>query len=513
VNGGRLSETLALLLRENSGRAAILSADAERAIRRRMAARWAGSIAAIVAVGAIGTVTVVDAFAGLRGDSAATQSPIPTPTIGVAAATFPVKGGPEFVSTTAGLKCGDPVPEPHPKEHDVGIALTPTKPDYAGEVIQNPGDTPSVIARLSQTVDTKIGIVADSGISLIIGRDGLVAGVLQYGPPEMGWNALGAGAAYEGQYGTQLVASWIFCPGDDTLTDSKFEAGTYDVVAITRVFSTRESVALYQALGLARGGWNLDPANLDPQGIYIPGSYDCAQTISGQSPARACLPDFTPNAKFDAAAATVTMLYDTKDFVGEFSAVLVSDPVSVFIPGKDSLPWIQGFDAGPLGAFSSIDAFTCGATAGYVSLSNQSSESVALSLDGTSSATMRTGGHFSATAWATGSPDGSRVELLPGARIVYLQSGAVTIPGSNVSTVGDTVVASAAVSAGQPVTTNRFAGPQALPLAIEPLIPCPGIDANTITWSTSAVLVGQWRIVTPDGTVTTMDTGQFLNVN
>jgi hypothetical protein len=477
-----------------------------------MWARWAGSIGAIVAVGAIGTVTVVDAFGGLSGDTAVTNSPIPTPTIGVSVTTFPVKGGPEFASAVAGLKCGDPAPQPHPKEHDVGITLTPTKPDYAGEAIQNPEDTPSVIARLSQTVGTKIGIAADSGISLVIERNGLVAGVLQYSQPEMGWNALGAGAAYEGQYGTQLVAPWITCPGDKTSTGSTLEPGTYDVVGITRVFSTRESVALYQALGLARGGWNLDPANLDPQGIYIPGSYDCAQTISGQSPARACLPDFTPNAKFDAAAATVTMLYDTKDFVGEFSAVLVSDPVSVFIPGKDSLPWMQGFDAGPLGAFSSIDAFTCGATAGYVSLSNESSDAVSLSLDNTSSDAVRMGGHFSATAWAMGIPDGSRVELLPGARIVYLQSGAVTVPGSNVSTVGDTVVASEAVSAGQAVTTNRFAGPQALPLAIEPVTTCPGIDANTITWSTSAVLVGQWRVTTPDGTVTTMDTGQFLNV-
>jgi len=73
-------------------------------------------------------------------------------------------------------------------------------------------------------------------------------------------------------------------------------------------------------------------------------------------------------------------------------------------------------------------------------------------------------------------------------------------------------VASAAVSAAQPVTTDRFKGPQPLPLAVEPLTACPGIDATTISLSASAVLVGQWRIVTPDGTVTTLDTGESLNV-
>jgi len=515
VTHGRLSETLALLLREKHGRAAALSPDAERAIRRRVAARWAGSVGALVAVGALGTATVVGAYGDPHGDESATHDPIPTPTIGVAATTFPIAGGPEFVSPAAGLKCGDPVPKPHPKEHDVGITLIDTNASLAGQVVYDPGALPTVIANLSQTVGTNLGIVADSGISLIIARDGVVAAVIDYSPPQMGWNALHVTASTQGQNSTQLAAPWIYCPGADTSKESSFAPGVYDVVGMTRAFSTPESVALYQALGLSNdySGWNLDPNRLDPQAIYLPGSYDCAQSITQGAPARACLADFTPDAKVDAEASTVTMLYDTKDLVDQFSAVLVSEPISVTIPGNDSLGWLQNSDPGSVGVFDSIDAFTCGASAGYVSIGNQSSTGVFLSLDGTSADEVRAGGGLHATAWGMGVPDGSKVELLAGARIVYLQNSTVTAPNTNAGVGVDTVVASAAAIAAQPVTTDRFQGPQQLALTVEPLTVCPGIDATSITWSTTAVLVGQWRIVTPDGTVTTVDTGQYLNVN
>jgi len=149
MTSGHLSETFALLLRENSGRAATLSADAERAIRRRISARWVGGIGAIVALGALGTAAAAGTYGGRGGDDTATHSPIPTPTIGVAVATFPVTGGPEFVSAVAGWKCGDPAPKPHPTEHDVTIALTATNAAYSGEVIQDPNGMPSVMADLS----------------------------------------------------------------------------------------------------------------------------------------------------------------------------------------------------------------------------------------------------------------------------------------------------------------------------------------------------------------------------
>ena len=512
MTGGGLRETLALLLREKHREAAFLSADAERAIRRRVAFRWAGGIGAVVAVGALGTATVAGAYGGGNGSDSAIHTPIPTPTIGVGLATFPVTGGPEFASPAAGIKCGDPAPHPHPKDHDVKIALKTTNPAYAGEKVQDPETFPSVIATLSQTAGARLGIVADSGISLIVARDGVVVGVVGYGPPETGWNAAGAATTFQRQHGNQLVAPWVNCPGDDPATASGIEPGRYDIVGITRAFSTPESVALFQKLGVYRSGLNLDPANLDPQGVYLPGSYDCAQTINQDSPARACLPDFTPEAKFNADTSTISMLYDKKDLVDQFSAVLVSDPLSVYIPGTDALAWLQDSNWQALGTFDSIADFKCGASTGYISMTNKSSESVSLDITGVSADQMSKGGDFHGTALAGGVPDGSRAELLPGARIIYLQSAVVTIPGTHVSTVGEKVVASATLSAGQPVTTDRFVGPQPLPLAVAPLVTCPGADATNITWSTTAYLVGQWRITTPDGVVLTVDTAQYLNV-
>jgi hypothetical protein len=512
VTGGGLRETLALLLREKHRETAFLSADAERSIRRRVAFRWAGGIGAVIAVGALGTATVAGAYGSLNGSDSAVHTPIPTPTIGVGLATFPVAGGPEFVSPAAGLKCGDPAPPPHPTEHDVTLGVTSTNAISPGEIIRKPEDMPELMAHLSQAPDTDVGVVADSGIFLIIERNGVVAGVVQYGPPNVGWNTSGATNLRQDPSGTQLIASWITCPGDETSGESSFEPGAYDVVAATRVFSTPESVALYQTLGTYRSGWNLDPANLDPQGIYLPGSYDCAQTINQDSPARACLPDFTSDAKFDEEASTISMLYDKKDLVEEFSAVLVSEPVTVTIPGTDSLAWRQGLDWESLGTFDSIDDFTCGATAGNNQLANESHDSVSLSLGLASTSAVRDGAAIDATAWARDVPDGSRVELLPGARLVYLQASTITFPESNVGTDVTTVVASATVRAGQPVTTNRFVGPQPLTITTEPWTMCPGVGDGDITWSNYVLLVGQWRITTPDGTVTTRDTAQYLNV-
>lgn len=466
----------------------------------------------MVVVGAMGMVIVAGAFGGGSRGNGASHSPIPTPTIGVAVATFPVKGGPEFVSAAVGLKCGDPAPTPHPSEHDVRFALTQINAVSPGETIQNPDYMPAINAHLAQTPGTYLGVVADSGISLIIERDGLVAGVVSYGAPEVGWNAPGGMAASQGEYGAQLVASWIFCLGDDPSTATGIEPGEYDIVGITRVFSTPESVALYQALGPARGGWNLDPKQLDPHGIYLPGSFDCAQTIAGDSPARACLPDFTPDAKLDTKASTVTMLYDTKDLVDKFSAVLVSEPVTIAIPGKESLSWMQNLEGGSLGTFKLIGDFTCGASASGISLAKGSGDSVYLSLGMAMAASVRAGGDVDATLWATDVPDGSRVELLQGARIVYLQNSEITAPGSNVSTSVSTVVASASVSATQSITTDRFAGPQPLTITAEPWAMCPGVGDAGATWSNYVLLVGQWRITTPDRTASTVDTAQYVNL-
>ena len=512
MTGDRLRDTFALLLREGHARPATLSADAERTIRRRIGLRWAGRIGALVVVGALGTAAAAGAYGGGVGSPTALESPIPTPTIGVAAVTFPVAGGPEFVSAAAGLKCGDPAPKPHPTEHDVALTLTESSVTYQGSGTQTSIELPAVAAQLSQTPDTELGIVGNSGISLIVARDGAVVGVIPYGGVEPGWNTASRVLSNEGQFSASLVAPWIPCPGDDPSRSSDLEAGTYDIVAMTRVFSTPESVALYQELGFYGSGGNLDPTYLDPQGIYLPGSYDCALTVDQRAPARGCLPDFTDNAAYDADTSTVTMLYKTKDFVKEFSAVLVSAPLTITIPGKEDIAWMQNYESASHDAFDSIGQFTCGATASYISMGHGLGPWVSTSLDESSPGPQVEGGPFAATALAGGISDGSVAELMPGARVVLLQNTMIPDPESNSSTQLQTVIGSAVVSAGGSFTVDRFSGPQPMVFTSEAATACPGVEGGTITRLAVPVLVGTWRVVAPDGTVTTVDFASDLSM-
>lgn len=514
MTGGRLRDTFALLLRETHGRQATLSADAERTIRRRVGFRWAGRIGALVAVGTLGTAALADVYGGGDGGDTALPSPITTPEIGVAAATFPITGGPEFGSATAGLKCGDPAPKPHPTEHDIVLALTPMQVWTVGDPIQTPNDLPGVAPYLSQTPDSELGVVGNSGISLIVERDDVIVGTVPFTGVDVGWNSKISEYRFPrgGEFYAQLAANWISCPGVGHLDNSGIEPGTYDIVAITRVFSTPESVALYQELGFYGSGYNLDRANLDPQGIYVPGSYDCAQAVDQQAPARGCLPDFTNNAAYNADTSTVTMLYDTKDFVEEFSAVLVSEPLTVSIPGKGDIAWEQYSDSAPRTAFDSIDKFTCGASASYISMGPGLGPWVSIELDESNPGPVREGGPFAAKAFATGVADWSVAELMPGARVVYLQNVMIPQPEYDSSTQLETVIGSAAVSAVGSFTVDRFSGPQPISFTSEAATACPGVEGGTITRLAVPVLVGTWRVVATDGTVTTVDFASDLSM-
>ncbi|NTV40127.1 MAG: hypothetical protein HGA51_09290, partial [Demequinaceae bacterium] len=380
---------------------------------------------------------------------------------------------------------------------------------YHGGPIEDYDALPAAQPHLSQNEGTELGVLANSAIFLIIERDGVVVGMVMSGGVNLGWNQVSA-AANEAQYFSPLAAPWIHCPGDDMTTTSALEPGTYDVMAITRVFSTPESVALYRELGLANGAWNLDPALLDPEGVYLPDSWDCAQLVAQQAPARGCLPDFKPGAKLDEASGTVTLLYDTGDLVDEFSAVLVSDPVTVVIPGADVLPRSVGGTGDALGVFDSIDDFACGASAGSNTMRQRAGPGVSTSLYEESAGPVVEGGRFNALVSATGFPDGSRVELLPGARLVYLEETMTPDPETDSSIGVQTVVGTAALSAAAPVTTDRFAGPQTVPLTSESMSACPGVDLTAMSGGTAFALVGTWSVVAPDGTTATVDVGDSL---
>jgi len=514
VTTSRLRDTFALLLREGHKQPAALSAGAERTIRRRVGLRWAGRIGALVVAGALGTAAAAGAYGGWGGDSAL-PSPIVTPTIGVAKATFPVAGGPEFVSAAAGLKCGDPVPTQHSTERNVSLALAQTHVWQEGEAIVSPDDAPTVKAFLSQAQDTEMGVLATSGISLIVAHEGVVVGVSGYSPTDTGWNSLGSGAESQGAYPTQLLAPWISCPGVDpngpnSRQSADLEQGTYDVMAIARVFSTPESVALHQIDpgSLSAGGF--DTGYLDPNAIYLPGSWDCAQAVAGGQPPRACLPDYTDNAGYDPDTKEVTVLYDPSDLVEEFSEVLVSQPVAIAIPGADALPasWYSTGDA--FGFFDSIDDFTCGASAEGNMMWQGPYQGLFTSLSESSVGPISAGATFSALVLAGHVPDGSHVDLLPGARLVYLQDSMVADPESNSSTSVQAVVGWSELSGDASFTVDRFSGPQTVSLTSEAINACPGVDLEAVTNSSSFLLVGTWHAVAPDGTVTSVDVGSPL---
>jgi hypothetical protein len=67
----------------------------------------------------------------------------------------------------------------------------------------------------------------------------------------------------------------------------------------------------------------------DPAALYLPGIYNCKQARPWRAALRGCLPQITNSAVVDEATGTVTITYRAKDLVEQFSAVLVSDPLTV----------------------------------------------------------------------------------------------------------------------------------------------------------------------------------------
>ncbi len=335
-------DTFALLLREHEiahvhspvGKRAALSADAVRTIHRRVGRRWAGGIGTLVVVGALGAV----ALAGTDGgDTAPTviASPIPTPTIGFAEATFPLTGGPEFVPASAGLNCGDPAPAPHPVDH--GLTLTVNEGTSFALGLEGDGPRPSTIqALVRQVTDSDKGTVATSGIDFLLIQDGTVRGMITGSGVGLAQNLAGGGASISQSL---LLAGAAHCLDATDSIPAALTPGTYDVVAVGRFFSTAESVALSQALGDTINSMYLNAnSHADPAAVYLPGIYNCKQARSWGSALRGCLPEITDNAAVDEAAGTVTVVYRSKGLVDAFSAVLVSDPWTLDITAFTGSP-------------------------------------------------------------------------------------------------------------------------------------------------------------------------------
>ncbi len=501
MSPGKLRDTFALLLRENHGQPATLSADAERAIRRRLALRWTGRIGALVVVGALWTA-VAGAYGGGGADSV-TKSPIPTPSIGFASASFPLAGGPEFVPASFGLKCGDAAPAPHVVEHGLKLEVTPTDSAAAGPLGADQAVLPSAQAVLSPVTYEPLGTVSTSGVHILVVQGGIIKGVFDAEGTEL---RVALSRSKPADWPGLLVTERTHCPNESGSGPSGVTPGTYQLVAIGRIFSTPESVALSQALGSADNIQLVDSGTeTDAHAVYLPGSYDCHQLLKFGSVLRACLPDLTDNAVVDATAGTVTMLYKTKGLVDEFSTVLVSDPLTATLVSSTSLgpaAWVPWAGIRP---FEALDSFTCGEIGLGLAVGVTSKYHVDAMYEPITLSMKQTGATFPGAVFAADAPDGSTVELLPGARLVFLRDRRLVSPEGMSTTSISTVVAWADVTATGATTADRYAGPQGTMFTVDPATLCPGAEPETTDSVLHAALVGQWRVSAPDGTVTTID--------
>jgi hypothetical protein len=226
--------------------------------------------------------------------------------------------------------------------------------------------------------------------------------------------------------------------------------------------------------------------------------------VEARIPPRACLADYTNQAVVDADAQTVSVLYDTAGFVEEFSESLVSAPVTVDV--VDDSGTRGDLDLESLGVFDEIADFTCG-TAGSISMGDDAPYHVLTGLTGTSIGMTEFGGNVAGSIFAADAPDGSLVELLPGARLVYLTSAEARLTSGDVIllTSVDTVVGSAQVTVQAGVVSDRYTGPQAATFVADIATACPDRDTAPSLIDTHIAVVGTWRITTPDGTVTEFD--------
>ncbi len=497
---GGLRDTLARLHLGNQTRGATLSSDAVRHIRRRVTVRWAGSIGALVVAGSLAST----ALAGGTPTSGelATASPVPTPMFGFAAASFPLTGGPEFVPAAAGLTCGDPSPAPHSVEYGLKLEVMQGASGDASEAGMGGTGVSSARAVLSPVTNDVRGTLSTSGIDILVVQDGVIKGVFDGGTAELD---LAISEANPREWPRLLVIERTHCPTASGRETSAVTPGAYQLVAIGRVFSTPESVALSQAVGSTSALELLGSGpQVDPNAVYLPGSYDCRQLLSYGSVARACLPDVTNDAVVDATEGTVSVRFRTKELVDEFSTVLVSDPLTVILASSAVLGPADWEPWDGISPFQTLDSFTCGAVGlGHKVGVNSPLRVEAAYNDAPLDAKQR-GGTFAGTVFVPDAPDGSLVELLPGARLVFLRDYTLVSPVGMSTTNVSTVVASASLRAAT-VTADRFAGPQASLFTSEQAATCPGVEPEFLVGKVHAALVGQWRVSAPDGTVTLID--------
>lgn len=327
MSAPQLRDALAALYRQQRGSSAPLSHAAQSAITRRVATRWLTAASAAVVMGVVGSVgwsAIMTASSGGGAGEPADAQVIP------AVVHVPLHGGPQFEHRWGELECGDPVPPPQPEApaqrlsidlstSGVGVLATasltwhaPT-PDSLGE-----GDA----------------VIAAGAMQVVAVRDGVVEGMVILQDTRLGWQQYGQASTMTGH--ATLASDQFYCVSLDEQTgaylyhDVVLDPGAYEVSAVTRVFATPESVALFQAMSES------DLAMIDERfrrggAAYDPGSRDCQALEAQRVTIRACLPDLIATAQLDREGETVRMLYDASALPQVFDVTLVSEPLEMVV--------------------------------------------------------------------------------------------------------------------------------------------------------------------------------------
>jgi hypothetical protein len=330
VSAPRLRWALLSLYRDRRDASLALTREAERSIRRRMATRWGLAATGVILIGVVAGIGW-SAMISPSSNNASPADPTPVAYAIPAVAHVPLAGGPQYNNLWGDFGCGDPAPAPMPDAPQQRLSVSLERSGVDGLATASVTWAAPAVAPLARSEP----VLGRGATEVVAVRDGIVVGMIITQNASLGWQQHGHTISYTGQV-------WLgdpdgfYCISLDEQTNTYrysgvvLQPGTYQVFAITRVFATPESVALFQALtdlNFTAVDERMRPVTAGVE----PGPGYCEQLQSQGVLVRSCLPGAVPTASLDPATKTVTMLYDASALSQEFDVTLVSEPLTMVI--------------------------------------------------------------------------------------------------------------------------------------------------------------------------------------
>jgi len=466
-----------------------------RSRRRRSGALFTTvTVVACVAVGAAGIGIAQSGSTEPTPSFSASPSPVPSEDLSLprATATIPILGGPQYQGIDSLLECGAPAPAPTGTVEHFGVTIAEPAPLTIAPDALLTGQDASVETWITyDSADTVP--VAQLPVTLVLVKDGKVEGsfTADYSAQQY-WTYSDLETFYGG---SSLSPYGAFCPSVSTsVTDdgswATLNPGEYQVVPMTRVWATPEAAALKY---LYKKGINVveyPPRTQLPE--FLPGSWDCKQTLAYGLVPRVCLGDAMANAIVDTTAGTVTLPYDPDQLTKTLDVTLVGNPVALRVTGPVEPPDSIPFEVKPLDV---ADPIECGTTFDYTT------PEAPLLVSGTMPNTFGTG------SGAYNAVNADILAIVPGTGEVELEYGAKAWLVSGVApdynyfaprAGNERIVGSAEVSiaGGNTVEYDRYAGPTRVDLVFSNVQLCE--DFNSELGLDSAIIDGNISI-TPTG--------------